>query len=217
MSNKAKAAGGAKHDAVGEKHEVGAPKHDAGGTKLIVLSAPSGTGKSTLAAMLLKRNPRIKLSISYTTRAPRGEEKNGIHYFFVSETEFQELVARGQFLEYAHVFGKSWYGTARSTVEKMLAAGNHVLFDIDVQGAASLKKSFGSRCVTIFILPPSLPELEARLRNRKTDSPEAIEARLKTAREELKAAPTFDHQLVNHDLEGTYRELERVLEKAGCL
>ena len=186
-------------------------------TKLIVLSAPSGTGKSTLAAMLLERNPRIKLSISYTTRASRGEEKHGTHYFFVSETEFQDMIRHGHFLEYAQVFGKNWYGTARPTVEKMLAAGQHVLFDIDVQGAASLKKAFGARCLTIFIEPPSMEELETRLRNRKTDTPEAIEARLKTAREEMKAAPTFDHRLVNHDLEETYLALDQVLKKERAI
>ncbi len=186
-------------------------------TKLIVLSAPSGTGKSTLASMLLKRNPTIRLSISYTTRPPRGEEKHGTHYFFVSEAEFQELIARGQFLEYAHVFGKSWYGTARATVEQMLDSGSHVLFDIDVQGAASLKKSFGDRCVTVFILPPSMEELELRLRNRKTDSPEAIEGRLKTARAEMLAAPTFDHRIVNHELEETYLALEKMLKMEQCL
>ncbi|MBI3544774.1 MAG: guanylate kinase [Deltaproteobacteria bacterium] len=186
-------------------------------TKLVVLAAPSGTGKSTLAAMLLARNPRFKLSISYTTRAPRGEEKNAIHYFFVSEDEFTKMIEADRFLEYAVVFGKHRYGTARETVEEMLANGKHVLFDIDVQGARSLKKAFGARCVTIFILPPSFEELESRLRNRKTDTPEAIEARLKTARDEMAAAGEFDYRLVNQNLEDTYRELEGVLQKERCL
>ena len=186
-------------------------------TKLIVLSAPSGTGKSTIAGMLLERHPNIKLSISYTTRAPRGQEKNGLHYHFVSEPEFMRMVQAGEFLEHALVFGRAWYGTGRTSVEAQLNAGNHVLFDIDVQGAASLKAAFGKRCVTVFLLPPSLDELEARLRNRKTDSAEAIEARLKTAREELKESPKFDHQVVNLELQATFAELERVLKKEKCV
>lgn len=186
-------------------------------TKLIVLSAPSGTGKSTLANMLLERQNSIRLSVSYTTRAPRGEEKHGVHYYFVSEAEFQKMVAAGQFLEHAHVFGKSWYGTSRTTVEAALNSGNHVLFDIDVQGAHQLKKAFGTRCVTIFILPPSFEELEQRLRNRKTDTAEAIEARLKTAKQELKAASTFDYQVTNRDLEESYAELEKILKKEDCI
>lgn len=185
--------------------------------KLVVLSAPSGTGKSTLAAMLLKRQPNFQLSISHTTRAPRGEEKHGTHYYFVSEDEFKRMIAASDFLEYALVFGKSYYGTSRQAVEGWLAAGKNVLFDIDVQGAASLKKAFGNRCVTIFILPPSLDELEQRLRNRKTESAEAIELRLKTAREELKQAATFDYQIVNNDLETSYAEIEAVLRKEGCI
>lgn len=186
-------------------------------TKLVVLSAPSGTGKSTLAALLLNRHPQFQLSISYTTRAPRGAEQNGVHYYFVSETEFQEMATQGKFLEYAHVFGKSWYGTSRETVEKSLNAGRHVLFDIDVQGAASLKKAFGKRCVTIFILPPSMEELEERLRNRKTESAEAIEARLKTARTELSQAPSFDYRIVNNDLDKTFAELEGLLKREHCI
>lgn len=185
--------------------------------KLVVLSAPSGTGKSTLAAMLLARQPSFQLSISHTTRAPRGEEKNGKHYYFVNETEFKRMVAEGEFLEHALVFGKSYYGTSRKAVEGWLASGKNVLFDIDVQGAASLKKAFGDRCVTIFILPPSLDELEQRLRNRKTESAEAIELRLKVAREELKQASSFDHQIVNNDLEASYSEIEAVLVKEGCI
>lgn len=186
-------------------------------TKLVVLSAPSGTGKSTLAAMLLARHANFKLSVSYTTRPPRGEEKPGVHYFFVDEPEFQRMVVAGQFLEHARVFGKHWYGTSRACVEAMLDGGDNVLFDIDVQGAASLKNAFGARCVTLFILPPSLEELEQRLRNRKTDSPEAIELRLKTARDEMAQASLFDYRIVNRDLAGTYAELEAILGREGCI
>lgn len=192
-------------------------KHGQRANKLVVLSAPSGAGKSTLAAMLLKRQPNFQLSISHTTRAPRGEEKNGTHYYFVGEPEFRQMIAAGDFLEHALVFGKNYYGTSRKAVEAWLAAGKNVLFDIDVQGAASLKKAFGDRCITIFVMPPSFEELANRLRNRKTESTDAIDLRLKTAQEELKAAPTFDHRIVNHELETTYAEIEDVLRKAGCL
>lgn len=185
--------------------------------KLIVLSAPSGTGKSTLASMLLSRHSNIRLSISYTTRAPRGEEKHGQHYFFVSEDEFKAMIGRGEFLEHARVFDKYYYGTSRRTVEGMLAAGHHVLFDIDVQGADQLKAAFKERCVTVFLLPPSFQELEARLRNRKTETPEAIQTRLNTAKEELQAAPRFDHRIVNNDLNATFKELESVLKKERCI
>lgn len=186
-------------------------------TKLVVLSAPSGTGKSTIASMLLSRHPRFKLSISYTTRAPRGGEKDGVEYFFVDDPTFVRMIGEGKFLEHAVVFGKNRYGTARETVERFLAAGNHVLFDIDVQGARSLKKEYGPRCVTIFILPPSFEELEQRLRNRKTDSKEAIEARLQTAREEMQAAPEFDYRIVNRELGSAFAELEGVLRKENCI
>lgn len=185
--------------------------------KLVVLAAPSGTGKSTLAAMLLARQPSFQLSISHTTRAPRGEEKNGKDYYFVDQSEFRRMIEQDEFLEYALVFGKNYYGTSRAAVESWLSSGKNVLFDIDVQGAASLKKAFGPRCVTVFILPPSMQELEQRLRNRKTETPEAIELRLKTAREEMKAAPSFDHQIVNQDLEATYAQLEVLLKKEGCI
>lgn len=186
-------------------------------TKLVVLAAPSGTGKSTLAAMLLARQPNFQLSISHTTRAPRGEEKHGKDYYFVDQAEFRRMIDAGDFLEYALVFGKNYYGTSRKAVESWLAANKNVLFDIDVQGAASLKNAFGARCVTVFILPPSMQELEQRLRNRKTESPEAIELRLKTAREEMKVAPHFDYRIVNQDLEPTYTELKAILKKEGCI
>ena len=187
-------------------------------TKLIVLSAPSGAGKSTLAGILLKKySQKFKVSISYTTRAPRGKERNGVDYHFVTEDEFKKLISENAFLEYAHVFGKSWYGTSKKTVENLLKDGFHVVFDIDVQGAHSLKKVFGNRCVTIFIHPPSLAELEKRLKNRKTDSKESIEARLKTAKEEISKAPDFDHQIVNRDLDFSIAEIEKILKNEGCL
>lgn len=185
--------------------------------KLVVFSAPSGAGKSTLVSMLLSRHPRLISSISYTTRAPRGQEQDGVHYYFVSSEKFEEMRNRGQFLECAHVFNKYWYGTARSTVEAALGMNKSILFDIDVQGARALKSAFLDRCITIFILPPSFEELEARLRARATDSPESIRARLQTAKLEIAAAPDFDYRVTNNDLGQTAAEIESILTKEGCV
>lgn len=195
----------------------GKPLLGTGPTRLVVFSAPSGAGKSTLAAMILKNHKDFALSISFTTRKPRGGEKHGIEYYFVTEDEFRHMVASHQFLEYAMVFGKNWYGTSRKAVEDILDSDRHVLFDVDVQGATALKKAFGPRCVTIFILPPSFEELEKRLRNRKTDHPDAIEARLNTARQELGQANLFDYRVVNADLETAYAEIEKILAKEKCI
>lgn len=186
-------------------------------TKLIVLSAPSGAGKSTLCSLLLERHSHFVISISHTTRQPRGEEKNGKHYHFVSDAEFQSMIHNGAFLEHAHVFGRSWYGTSREMVETALGKGNHVLFDIDVQGARALKSIYKDRCVTIFVLPPSFNELEKRLRTRATESEAAIQSRLETAKKELREASKFDYQIVNTDLKQTLAELEEILRKEGCI
>lgn len=186
--------------------------------KLVVLSAPSGAGKSTIAGALLKRHPgELKLSISFTTRAPRGEEKNGVHYHFVGEDQFRTMIDRGEFLEHAHVFGKYFYGTSKAAVEGELSAGHSVLFDIDVQGAKSLKKTFGDRCITIFIQPPSFDELAARLRGRGTEDTKAVDLRLETARKELEQAGFFDHQVVNQRIEDSVAAVEAILKKAGCI
>ncbi|HRK03419.1 MAG TPA: guanylate kinase [Oligoflexia bacterium] len=189
----------------------------ASNAKLIVLSAPSGAGKSTLCTLLLAKHPRFKISISHTTRKPRGEEQHGTHYFFISEKEFQEMISRNDFLEYAHVFGRSWYGTSKQQVEDALAQNFHVVFDIDVQGARALKQIYGKRCVTIFVLPPSFEELEKRLRARATESESAIQSRLETAKKELREATHFDHQIVNQELSQAMKELETILTEEDCL
>lgn len=186
--------------------------------KLVVLSAPSGAGKSTVAGRLLDAHGDfLKLSISFTTRKPRGQEQNGKHYFFVTEEEFKSMIQRNEFLEYAHVFNKYYYGTSKKTVEDFLNQGYSVVFDVDVQGADSLKKIYGPDCITVFIMPPSFEELAARLRSRNTESPEAVEMRLQTAKKELTQAPRFDFKVINHDIGLAVTEVENILRVNGVL
>lgn len=178
---------------------------------LIVVSAPSGGGKTTLCSRLLRDFQELKLSISCTTRAPRGNEKDGVEYFFISEPVFLERIKNGDFVEWAKVHG-ALYGTSKTFISDTLSKGNSVLLDIDVQGAASLKKTFGDKCVTLFLAPPNLEVLEQRLRARKTDSEAKIQERLANAKVELVSAPTFDHLIVNDDLESTYVKLKTLVE-----
>ncbi|MFN7683808.1 MAG: guanylate kinase [Oligoflexia bacterium] len=178
--------------------------------RLIVLSAPSGAGKTTLCARLLEDFQELRLSISTTTRAPRGQEKHGEAYFFASEQEFKSGISEGRFAEWALVHG-NYYGTSRKTLEDFFREGFSVLLDIDVQGSASLKKTFGARCDTIFISPPSMAVLEQRLRARGTDSEESILRRMRNAELEMSRASEFDHVLINDDLEGTSLKLKALV------
>ncbi|WP_457680197.1 guanylate kinase [Thermovibrio sp.] len=176
---------------------------------LIVISAPSGTGKTTLCHMLLKEFLNMEFSISYTTRKPREGEVNGRDYFFITKEEFLRKVEEGDFLEWAEVYG-NLYGTSKSQVLKALREGKDVLLDIDTQGALQVKKNF-PEAVLIFILPPSLKELERRLRKRGKDPEEVIEKRLKVAREEIKRAPLYDYIVVNDLLEVAYEKLKSII------
>jgi guanylate kinase len=175
---------------------------------VFVLSAPSGAGKSTLVARLRQEFPEIAYSVSYTTRAPRGQEQDGTDYHFVSRERFLAMREAGEFAEWAEVHG-NFYGTAKGPVLDLLAQGRDVLFDIDVQGAAQLRKAFPA-AVLVFILPPSLAELERRLRGRGTDAAEVIAKRLANARAEVAAAADFDYLVVNDDLERACDELRAV-------
>jgi guanylate kinase len=175
--------------------------------KLIVVSAPSGAGKTTLCQRLLMDFPdRLALSVSSTTRAPRGQERHGKEYFFLTREEFERAIAQGEFAEWALVHG-NYYGTSRSAIESAFASGRSVLLDIDVQGAASLARAYGERCYRVFISVPSLDELEARLRGRGTDTEETIQRRLRNAREEIARSREFDLVIVNDSLERAYGEL----------
>ena len=176
---------------------------------LIVISAPSGTGKTTLCHKLLEEFPNVEFSVSYTTRKPRPGEVNGKDYWFVSREEFMKMVEEGDFLEWAEVYG-NLYGTSRSQVLKALNQGKDVLLDIDTQGALQVKRNFPD-AVLIFILPPSLKELERRLRKRGTDDEETIERRLRVAREEIKRARYYDYLIVNDELEVAYSRLKSII------
>ncbi|MCP5092328.1 MAG: guanylate kinase [Gammaproteobacteria bacterium] len=181
--------------------------------KLFVIAAPSGAGKTTLVKALVSRNPDLNFSISYTTRPKRRTEVDGVDYLFVDVDEFETLKQEGELLEFAEVFD-NFYATGRSQVEKHLAAGRNIVLEIDWQGARQVRASM-PECVTIFILPPSLEELERRLRDRRTDSAEVIERRLRDAMSDMSHWDEFDYVIINDKLEQAVRDLERVLAGSG--
>jgi guanylate kinase len=183
--------------------------------KLIVVSAPSGAGKTTLCEMLIKEFPNIGLSISMTTRQKRPYEKDGVHYRFVEKSEFKKMIAKGLFAEYAEVHDHL-YGTPKTEIESKLSKGLHVLFDIDVQGAMNLKKQYKDRVLLLFIHPPSMKALHDRLVQRKGDSGTSIETRLQNAYNELEWSKSFDYQIVNDDLNQAYQQLKEIVTKE-CL
>ncbi len=185
----------------------------AGEATLFVIAAPSGAGKTTLVKAVVDRNPALKFSISYTTRPKRKTEKHGRDYFFVDKAEFDRLKAEGELLESAEVFD-NFYGTSRSQVEKHLADGHHVILEIDWQGAQQVREAM-PECVTIFILPPSRPELERRLRGRRTDSDEVIARRLRDALGDMSHWDEFDHVIINDDLDRATLDLEAVFAGEG--
>ncbi len=171
--------------------------------KLIIFSAPSGSGKSTIINWLMQTHPELSLSfsISCTSRKPRGQERDGVEYFFVSPEEFRRRIAAGEFLEYEEVYTDRFYGTLRSQVEKQLEAGENVVLDVDVKGGCNIKEIYGDKALSLFIQPPSVEELRRRLNGRGTDAPEVIEDRIRRAEFELSFAPKFDHVVVNDILE----------------
>lgn len=180
---------------------------------LLIFSAPSGSGKSTIVNWLMKEHPELKLafSISCTSRAPRGTEKNGVEYFFLTPEEFKAKIEADEFLEYEEVYQDRFYGTLKSQVENQLEAGDSVVFDVDVKGGVNIKKFYGERALSIFVQPPSVEELRRRLNVRGTDAPEVIEQRLAKANYELTFAPQFDHIVVNDNLEKAEQEVYKLV------
>lgn len=168
--------------------------------KLMIFSAPSGSGKSTLVQYLMSQNPDLAFSISCTSRAPRGTEKHGVEYYFLSPEEFRQRIANDEFLEYEEVYTDKFYGTLKSEVERLSSEGKVVLFDVDVKGGVNIKKFYGDRALSIFVQPPSIEELSRRLHGRGTDTEEVIQTRLDKAAYELTFAPQFDKVVVNDNL-----------------
>jgi guanylate kinase len=181
--------------------------------KLIVFSAPSGAGKSTLINYLLAQDPAFQFSVSATSRAPRRNERDGVEYHFLMPEEFKRKIRNGEFLEYEEVYPNLFYGTLKSDVERILATGRHVVFDVDVVGACNIKKQYGEKALSIFVRPPSIEALRSRLENRHTDSPEIIEKRLAKAEYELGFATAFDRVIVNDEIEKAQAEALRMVRQ----
>lgn len=180
--------------------------------KVVIFSAPSGAGKSTIVNHLLGIHPELEFSISATSRAPRGQEEHGKEYYFFSADEFRQMIEEDKFVEYEEVYAGSFYGTLRSEVERIWAKGHAIVFDIDVQGGVNLKRIFGDQALSVFIQAPSVEVLRERLVGRGTDTEEAIERRVAKAASEMEfAAGKFDHVLINDDLATAKTEAERII------
>ncbi len=184
--------------------------------KLIIFAAPSGSGKSTIINSIMAdggaEDLNLHFSISATSRAPRGEEKNGVEYFFLTPEEFRQKIANDEFVEYEEVYTDKFYGTLKSQVDKQLANGENVIFDVDVNGAMNIKKLYGKRALSIFIQPPSIEELRDRLEKRATDAPEVIAQRVERAKYELEQAEHFDEVVINDNLEVAKVEARALVE-----
>lgn len=179
--------------------------------RLIIFSAPSGSGKTTIVRELLKLFPQFEFSISATSRLPRGEEKHGVDYYFLTNDEFRSRVANGEFVEWEEVYAGTCYGTLRSEMERIWAKGNIIIFDVDVMGGINLKRLFGDKACSIFIMPPSLEELERRLRGRGTDAEEVIAKRIGKASFELSKSSEFDFTVVNDKLDEAIKEATSII------
>lgn len=177
--------------------------------RLYIISAPSGAGKSTLCSMLINKYPAVMYSISYTTRAPRGNEQNGKEYFFINKAQFENMAANNDFLEWAEVHG-NYYGTSKTQIEDALKQGIDILLDIDPQGAMQLKKKLNGKATFIFIAAPSLQELKSRLEKRGTDKAENIALRLENAKKEVEYFDKYDYLIINDASDDAFKKLETV-------
>jgi guanylate kinase len=174
--------------------------------KLVIISAPSGAGKTTIVKHLLDSGLNLSFSVSATTRPARGDEKNGIDYFYMSVTEFKQKIANNELVEWQEVYKDLYYGTLKSEMERIWREKKHVLFDVDAKGGVNLKNIFGEQALSIFIMPPSVEELQKRLQKRGTDSHDKISIRIEKAREEISLADRFDRIIINDRLESAKEE-----------
>ena len=182
---------------------------------IYIFCAPSGSGKSTMVKHLLTKHPNLfELSVSCTTRPPRGEEVHGREYYFISVDEFQERIRRDEFIEFEQVYEGLYYGTLKQEIERIEKAGRQVLFDVDVKGGVNLKHILGDKATSIFICPPSIEELRRRLEGRGDTSPEMIEKRIAKAEYELSFKPQFDRVVVNDDLHHAYEQLDAIIAES---
>ena len=181
--------------------------------KLIIFSAPSGSGKSTIINYLMTQGLNLAFSISATSRPPRGTEQHGVEYYFLSAEEFKQRIANDEFLEYEEVYADRFYGTLKAPIEKQLAKGFNVVFDVDVVGGCNIKEYYGDRALSVFIQPPSIDELRKRLVGRATDTPEVIESRIAKAEFELSFAEKFDVVVINDDLEKAKADALETIQK----
>jgi len=181
--------------------------------KLIIFSAPSGSGKTTIINHIMEQGLPMEFSVSCTSRPPRGNERHGVEYYFLSPHEFKKRIDRGDFVEYEEVYPDRFYGTLKSEIEDKLAEGRNVILDVDVAGGMSIKKKYGDDALLVFIKPPSIEELRRRLEKRGTDSPEVINDRIAKADKELKMASEYDVVIVNDDLETAKKEAQDTITK----
>ena len=182
---------------------------------IYIFCAPSGSGKSTMVRHLLTKYPDLfELSVSCTTRPPRGQEVNGKEYYFISVEEFRKRIEHNDFIEYEKVYDGLYYGTLKEEIDRIEAAGRQVLFDVDVKGGVHLKEILGDKATSIFICPPSIDELRRRLEGRGDTSPEMIEKRLAKAEEELSYKPRFDRVVINDDLAHAYEQLDAIIDES---
>ena len=183
--------------------------------KLIIVSAPSGTGKSTIIGWLMKEHPESNLAFALpgASRAPSGEEQNGVEYFFLTPEEFRKKIDNDEFLEYEEVYAGRFYGTLKAQVERQLEAGQNVVFDVDVKGGVNIKKYYGDEALSVFIKPPSIAELRRRLEGRGTDAPEVIDQRIARAEFELTFVDKFDTIVVNDDLTQAEEDALSIIEE----
>ncbi len=179
--------------------------------KLVILSAPSGAGKSTIISQLIKKDFNLEFSISACTRKPRGEEKHGVEYYFFNINDFKQKIENNEFIEWEEVYKNNFYGTLKTEIDRIFAKGNNVIFDIDIAGGLNIKKQYGNNAISIFIMPPSIEELENRLKTRGTDSLDDIKNRVEKAKFEISFSNKFDIVVVNENVETAVNEISNIL------